>query len=295
MATYMKVLTDNITLIVIFVLGMSTVQALAEEDPQQEESSRVESPPKLPLWEAGIFGLGYSQPAYPGADERTSLALPLPFLLYRGQYLRTDRGTIGIRAINKPRFEVDVGFGASLGSQSSDIEARKGMDDLGTMIEFGPRLKINLGDISSGRSESRLQFPLRKVIDISHGFVSRGIAFEPQWVNDHRLPRRWKLSTVLAAIFGDKKLNDTFYGVTPAEATPTRPSYTAKSGLIALRASLLASHFMSKDTRLFFLLRMDSLYGAANRDSPLVRRNSGWSAGIGIAWTLGRSVQNAVD
>ena len=26
----------------------------------------------LPLWEAGLFGMGATQPAYPGADERAS-------------------------------------------------------------------------------------------------------------------------------------------------------------------------------------------------------------------------------
>jgi len=290
-----KVFTGNFALIVVILLGFFTAQALAEQEPQQEESVRVGLPPKLPLWEAGIFGFGYTQPAYPGAEERTSLLLPLPYLLYRGEYLRIDRGTVGVRAVKKPRYEVDVGFGGSLGSHSSGIEARRGMPDLGTMIEFGPRLKINLGDISNGRSESRLQFPLREVIDVSHGFVSRGIAFEPQWVNDHRLPRRWKMFTTVAAIFGDKKLTDTFYGVTQAEATPTRPSYTAKSGLIALRASLLVSHSLSTDTRLFCLLQADSLTGAVNRDSPLVRRTSGWSAGVGVVWTLGRSEQSAVD
>ena len=169
------------------------------------------------------------------------------------------------------------------------------MADLGTMIEFGPRLKINLGDDPSGRGGSRLQFPLREVIDVSHGFASRGIAFEPEWVTETRAAKRWHLSASLGAVFGDKALNDTFYGVAPSEATPTRPSYTAKSGLIALRAGLYASHSLTPDVRLLILMRAESLAGAANRDSPLIRRDKGWSAGIGFAWTLGRSALSARD
>ena len=246
---------------------------------------------RLPLWEAGLFGIAITLPAYPGSAERVSRALGLPYLIYRGRYLRAERGVVGLRALKTPRVELDVGFAASLGSHSSDIAARRGMADLGTLIEFGPRLKIKLGDISNGRSQSRLQFPLREVIDINHGFVSRGIAFEPEWVTDTRLPRHWFVSTSLGAMFGDTKLGDTYYGVAPGEATATRNSYTASSGLIALRAGLLAAHTLTPDLRLFYIFRIESLAGAANRDSPLVRRNVGWGAGIGLSWTLARSEQ----
>jgi len=293
----------QVALAAIFLIILLPTSTFAEDYTTQNGSTqdttqritKSEAKPVLPLWEAGLFAFGYSQPAYPGSEDRANLALPLPYVIYRGQYLRIDRGTVGVRALKTPRYEFDVGFAGSLGSHSSGIEARKGMEDLGTMIEFGPRLKINLGDISSGRSNSRLQFPLREVIDVSHGFISRGIAFEPQWVTDRRLPDHWFISTSLGAVFGDEKLTDTLYGVTPAEATPLRASYDAKSGLIALRAGLLAAHSFSPDVRLFNYIQAESLAGAVNRDSPLVRRKSGWSVGIGLAWTLGRSDYNAAD
>jgi MipA family protein len=286
----------SLKLLAVVAFSFFITSALAQDAPEQKASEQltpVSAAPKLPLWEAGLFVLGITQPAYPGADDRVSRALGLPYVIYRGQYLRAERGSVGLRALKTPRIEMDVGFAASLGSHSSDIPARQGMADLGTMIEFGPRLKINLGDVSSGRSDSRLQFPLREVIDVSHGFISRGVAFEPQWVTDTRLPNRWFISTNLGAMFGDEKLCDTYYGVTPGEATPTRASYTAKSGLIALRAGLFASHSLTPDVRLFYILRIESLAGATNRDSPLVRRNAGWSAGIGLSWALARSEQSA--
>ena len=247
----------------------------------------------LPLWEAGLFGIGITQPAYPGSDERVSRALGLPFLVYRGSYFRAERGTVGLRALKTPRTELDVGFAATLGSHSSDIAARRGMADLGTLIEFGPRLKINLGDISNGSRDSRLQFPLREVIDVSHGFVSRGIAFEPEWVTDTHLPGHWLVTTSLGAMFGDSKLGDTFYGVAPGEATPSRSSYAAGGGLIALRASLFAAHPLTPDVRVFYSFRIESLAGAANLDSPLVRRHADWGAIVGLSWTLARSERQA--
>ena len=267
--------------------------ALGQEEPAQ--APEIGKTPGLPLWEVGLFGAGYTQPAYPGAADRTGQALILPYVIYRGKYLRADRGVVGFRALKTPRTEMDIGFAASLGSRSADIPARKGMADLGTMIEFGPRLKIKLGDVSARGSETRLQFPLRKVIDVSNGFRSRGITFEPQWVNDKRLSSRWSISTTLGALIGDYQLADTFYGIDPGEATPNRPGYTAKAGLIALRAGLFASQSLNSDVRAFYFMRIDSLAGAANRDSPLVRRENGWSAGIGLAWGLARSEKNAID
>ena len=286
------------TLIAVAGICFLATSALAQDVPAQDVPAQVTPvsiPLKLPLWEAGLFGLGITQPAYPGAEDRASRALGLPYLFYRGKYLRADRDSVGVRALKTPRIEADVGFAASLGSHSSDIAARRGMADLGTMIEFGPRLKVNLGDVSADRSDSRLQFPLREVIDVSHGFRSLGIAFEPEWVTGTRLPNRWFISTNLGAMFGDGKLAGTFYGVAPGEATPTRASYTAKGGLIALRAGLLASHTLTPDVRLFYFMRFESLAGAANRDSPQVRRDVGWSAGIGFAWTLARSKDSAID
>ena len=296
------------TLIAAAGICFPIASALAQDEPMQDSRAQVTpastpaagARPALPLWQAGLFGFAYTQPSYPGSDDRTSLALPLPYVIYRGKYLRADRGTVGVRAVKTERVEADIGFAASLGSRSSDISARRGMADLGTMIEFGPRLKINLGDVSPEqnvlrRSDTRLQFPLREVIDVSYGFVSRGIAFEPQWVTDIRLPRRWFISANLGAVFGDDKLVSTLYGVAPGEATATRANYTARAGLIALRAGLFASHALTPDVHLFYILRIESLAGATNRDSPLVRRNEGWSAGIGMAWELARSEQNAVD
>ncbi len=285
-------------LMVFAAICFLSTSALAQDVQSQEVPAQVTPtgvPPRLPLWEAGLFGLGITQPAYPGAGVRTSRLLGLPYLIYRGEYLRADRGSVGLRALKTPRAEVDVGFAASLGSSSSDIEARRGMADLGTMIEFGPRLKVNLGDVSTGRSDTRLQFPLREVIDISHDFRSRGVAFEPEWVTEKRLPKRWFISTSLGAIFGDEKLADTFYGVSPGEATTARPAYTARAGLIALRAGLFAAHIVTPGVRLIGFMRGESLAGAANRDSPLVRRNTGWAAGVGLSWELAHSERRAEE
>lgn len=287
--------------VLIFILAvLRTPVCLAQDQTNEDAAELVASgtdaiSPGLPLWEAGVFAAGLTQPAYPGAEERASLVLGLPFFIYRGEYLRVDRSTVGVRAIKTGRTELDVGFSASLGSRSADIEARRGMDDLGFLLEFGPRLKINLGDHFEGSSESKIQLPVRGVFDANDHLNYRGIAFEPQWVNDVQITQGWLVSSNFGAVFGNRQLAETFYRVTPSEATPTRPAYEAVGGLIALRASFFLSRLLTPELRFFSYLRFDSLEGAANHSSPLVRRDSGWSLGLGLAWTLARSERSARD
>jgi len=283
-----------LSLLLLCLMWVSAAQAQDATPPSTSTPANLESV-KKPLWEAGLLGLGLAHPVYPGADDQAQRGLVLPYMVYRGKYLRTDRGSVGVRAINTERAEVDVGFAASLGSRSSNNAARQGMDNLGTLIEFGPRLKINIGHDQAGLDHSRLQFPVRAVFDVSDSFTRRGTAFEPQWVVERDMSSYWSLSTSLGAVLGDKKLADTFYGVAPSEATPTRPRFTAKSGLIAWRAGLHNAHKLTPDVRLFYFLRLESLAGAANRDSPLVQRDTNWTTGIGLAWRLGLSQRSASD
>jgi hypothetical protein len=98
-----------------------------------------------PLWELGGVALGVSQSAYPGADQQVNRALALPYFIYRGDVLRADRDTAGIRAMKTESFELDVGFAGAFGAGSETIAARQGMRKLGTLVELGPRLKWDLG------------------------------------------------------------------------------------------------------------------------------------------------------
>ena len=250
----------------------------------------------LPLWEIGVGGFTGSQQAYPGADQQTTRTLVLPYAIYRGRVLRSDSGSVGLRAVRTPRFEFDLGLAGSLGSNSSRIDARRGMVDLGTLIEVGPRIRWALSDPAptDGSGRWRLDLPLRAVFDISDGFANRGIAFEPRVTYETRL-QGWGWSVSGGAIVGSRKLADTFYGVAPQFATADRPAYTARSGLIAWRASTSVSRSIMPGLRGFATLRMDTVAGAANEDSPLVRQRNGWSAGLGLAYTFKTSTRPAVD
>jgi hypothetical protein len=103
-----------------------------------------------PRWEAGLVAFGVSQQAWPGAAAQVRRAYPLPYAYYRGSVLRVDRETVGLRAMKTPGFELDVGFAGAFGSRAQDIPVRRGMPDLGTLVEFGPRGTWQLGRSASG-------------------------------------------------------------------------------------------------------------------------------------------------
>jgi MipA family protein len=240
-----------------------------------------------PLWEAGLVGIAGNQPAYPGAARRNSSAIVLPYVLYRGPFLRAEDGSVGVRAAKTPEFELDIGFAGSFGSAARDNDVRRGLPDIGILVEFGPRLKWNLGQrLGPGWGAT---FPLRGVFDASNDLKYRGIAFEPGIAWGTRSPGGWGYGVSASILLGDRRLADTFYGVAPAFALPSRPAYEAKGGLIATRVGVNAFKRIAPDWRFFTYARLDSVTGAANRDSPLVEKRGGVSVGLGLAWTFAQS------
>jgi len=246
---------------------------------------------KLPLWEAGVLSATALTPAYPGASERLWRATLLPFLIYRGDVLRVDRGGVEARVVKKDDFEIDVGFSGALPASSRDVAIRQGMEDLGTLLEFGPRAKITLNRPTPG-SRVRLQLPVRAVLEFQGGVRQQGVTFEPEISYESRdLVPGWNMGTSVGLLFADQRLADYFYGVAPRYATAARPAYSAQPGLLATRLAFNASTAISPDLRVLAAVRYDSYQGAANTGSPLMQSSNGVSLAAVLVWTLGRSTQ----
>ena len=207
---------------------------------------------------------------------------------------RADRESAGIRAVKTPTFEIDVGVAASFGSSSDDVAVRRGMPDLGTLVEFGPRLKWHLGQ-GPGKGRLRAEFPLRGVFELNDRLAHKGMAFEPELIFERRAQGGWSYSTSIGAVWGDRRLADMFYGVAAVHATAGRTAYVADSGLIAWRLSASLSRDLSPDLRLFGFAHVDNVAGAANESSPLVQQKTGASVGLGLTYTWKRSESRATD
>jgi outer membrane protein len=261
---------------------------------QSEPTERVEPVERnLPLWEAGIGAAGFSTPAYPGSADRSNRGLVLPFLIYRGKVFRADQNGVGARLLNTDKVEFDIGFSGSLPAHSDDVEARRGMPDLGTLLEFGPRVKYKFADLGE-QGRLRFDLPLRAVIEARGGLRRQGWTMEPRVIWEKRGEgARWTMEAQLGAVFGDRRVNRYFYEVEPQYATAERPAYHADAGLMLVRTGVGGTLRLNPDLRLFTALRYEVYSGAANKDSPLMRKSSGTSAFVGLVWTFARSAQGA--
>lgn len=249
----------------------------------------------LPLWEVGLFGVGLSQLAYPGADQQVERSLLLPFAIYRGKVLRADDEGAGLRAIRTEGFELDVSLAGSFGSGSKTLDARRGMRRLGTLVEFGPVGRWFLNG-RSAQDRLTIELPVRGVFNAGDQLRRQGVAVEPS-IGIERPARStpWSYDLNVAARFGDRRLGSTFYEVQASEALPGRPVYAARAGLISWRLNGSLMHRLTPDLNLVAFGRLESVAGAANRSSPLVRRTMGYSYGLGLTYTVARAVSRASD
>lgn len=250
--------------------------------------------PALPLWEAGLIGINVNQVAYPGAGQRVQRNFVLPYLIYRGDILRADRNNVGLRAFKTDTLELDLGFAGSLGSSDDDIAVREGMDDLGILVEAGPRLRWTLSEDFFG-ARVRADFPLRAVFDLDDSLRYSGVSFEPGLNADLITAAQTFYSVGVSALFASEKLSDYFYQVSEADVTAQRPLYDAQAGLIALRGSASVGKKFSDKWRGFGFARYEWTQGAKNANSPLLVQKSGWSFGIGITYIWAESARKVTN
>lgn len=246
-----------------------------------------------PLWEFGLGVAGVSFPDYRGADERTNYALPMPYFVYRGEFLQADQKR-GIRALflKQGPVELDMSYSGTPPVKSKNNAARTGMPDLDATLEIGPSLNIALFESANKRQKLDLRLPVRAVIasDFSH-IHGQGWVFQPQLnldTNDVFGATGWNLGLATGPLFGDRRYHHFVYGVDPLFATPTRPAYHGRGGYAGTQViGALSKRFPNFWVGGF--VKYDHLNGAAFDDSPLLKSKHGFAAGVGIAWVFAES------
>ena len=271
-------------------------QETAADTAGATEPTRPREP--LPLWEIGAVAIAAYQPAYPGSDQDLARLRILPFGIYRGSLIRADGGGIGLRAFRSPRYEWDVSGSGSFGSSANKVRVRRGMPSIGTLIEIGPALKINLGDLVDDKREPRLtqlEIPVRAVFDVNHSFAHRGWTFEPRLSHTAWTGPSFSLVVSASALVGDRTLNQLYYGVDAPYATVGRPEYQASAGLIATRLNASLRHRVNSTVRLQYFAQLETVRGAANEASPLVRSKQDAGIGVSLIWGVWHSSESGVE
>jgi outer membrane protein len=239
-----------------------------------------------PLWELGLGVAGLRLPDYRGSDQSRSYLLPLPYIVYRGTWLKADRDGARALLLDRGRVKVDVSLAASTPTRSSDNAARDGMPNLSATAEIGPNLNVTLAKSTVQHYRLDLRLPLRAAFTVERSPRSVGATFSPHLNLDlGGLAGGWNLGLLTGPVFADRKYHAYYYGVDAAYARPDRPAYDAHGGYGGWQA-LAATSRRFGNTWVGAFLRYDSLRGASFEDSPLVRRNSALTLGFGISWIL---------
>ena len=247
-----------------------------------------------PLWELGIGVAGVRFPDYRGSDQSNFYLLPLPYIAYRGSFLRADSD--GARAIlfSGKRITVDVSVSASVPTRSQHNDARQGMPDLAGTFEIGPNLNVELWQSTDKRVKFEFRMPLRQAITLESHPHSAGLTLSPNVNVDARdFIGGWKLGALIGPHFANQRQHQYFYGVAPEFATPERPAYDAPGGYSGWRAIAALSRRYGNLYAGGFV-RYDGLRGAAYAPSPLVRSDHAFTAGFGLSWIFAASDQRVV-
>jgi outer membrane protein len=252
----------------------------------------------LPLWEVGLYSIAGWQPAYPGSDQNLTSSQILPYGVYRGSILRLEGGGVGVRAFRTPRFEWDVSASGSFGSPSNRVHARVGMPDIGTLVQLGPALLVNLGDLGDpdrDPRQTRLEFPVRAVFDAYDNLKYRGWAFEPRFTHNAWQNATTSVGVSASLLFGSRAINDIFYGVAPAYATPQRPAYEARAGLINTVLSGYVLRRISPVLQMTFFANLSTVRGNANAASPLLLQQQNGGVGLALSWAILSSEEKGTE
>jgi len=267
--------------------------ACAADDAMPALGGVAERRAPAPLWELGAGAAVLNLPDYRGSDESRTYLLPLPYVVYRGDWLRADRDGARALVAKVERVKVDVSVAASVPTHSRDNAARAGMPDLPFAFEIGPNANLELFETAGGGARVDLRLPLRAAVGVHRSPELLGATFSPHLNLDLRDARGWNVGVLAGPLFANRRYHQHLYGVDAAFATPQRPAYQARGGYAGWQALSAVSRRVG-NWWIGAFMRYDSLRGAVFDDSPLVRRAHGLRGGVGVAWVFATSDRQVV-
>jgi MipA family protein len=237
---------------------------------------------QLPLWELGLGAGTLRLPHYRGSDQYHHWLLPIPYIVYRGDILRSDRQGTRAVLLDTERVDIDISIDGSPPTRSADNRTRAGMPDLAATLQIGPKLNLVLGRGEDWKFDLRL--PLRTVVAAESRPRTVGWTFSPILNLDLRW-QGWNLGFSGGPQAASRSHNAYFYDVAPAYATAARPVYAAAGGRSGWGMTASASRHAGP-WWLAAYVHHESLTGAGFRTSPLVKQNSNLSFGLALSRVL---------
>jgi hypothetical protein len=230
-------------------------------------------------------------PDYRGSDQSHAYLLPLPYVVYRGRWLRADRDGARALLLESERVKVDLSLAASVPTRSRDNEARRGMPDLAPTLELGPNLNVELLRSPDSRLRLDLRLPLRAAVAVQRSPEVVGLTFSPNLNLDiGNVAGGWALGPSGRPGIRRPQVPRLLLQRRPDPCDRQRAAYQAAGGYGGWRA-LAATSRRIGTTWVGAFVRYDNLRGAAFEASPLVRRDHQVTVGLGVSWVFASSAQ----
>ena len=250
------------------------------------------------MWELGFVSIAGYVPDYPSSDENRLNGIILPYIIYRGEFIRAgDKGIVRGRLLRSDRLELDLSLDGSFDSDSDKNLARTGMPDLDYLFEFGPRLEVSLMDsFQGGRVE--LEIPLRAVISTDFSSLSfEGVVLHPQvaWQHENLYGTGTEFKICSGPIFATEGFMDYFFEVPAPFASPTRRLYNAQGGYLGSEIRISAVKKLNDLFSIVGDIKANFYNGSRNDDSPLFRDDFTSSVRIGFICTPFKSSRKVSD
>ena len=240
----------------------------------------------LPLFELGLASINSWTHDYPGASQGQFRPIIVPTFVYRGSALRSDTDGSRARFFNNERLEFSMSAGGNFPVNSDDNHAREGMDDLGLILQAGPRLMYFL----INRPNLKLYFDLAARTGFATGSRWRdwrgvgisgdiGINYRQKW-------SKYELFLLLFTSAASYELHKYFYDVRIKDVTSERKFYHSRSGYSGTNLLLAVSRDFTRAFSVFAGGGLLFLDGHVNSGSPLFRENINARAVIGLKYTF---------
>lgn len=249
---------------------------------------------ELPLWEAGIGASGLTISDYRGSNQQGFYALPIPYLIYRGDVFRVDRKGVYGLLFESERVHLNISASGGVPVKSSNNTARTGMEDLNPTFQIGPKLVVCLLRDCRADTTVRFQLPVRFAFAVATDFSQAkaiGTVIEPQLNFDFRnFPAKgWNSGFTIGPLFATQEYHQYYYEVPYYYAVPGfRAPYRSKGGYSGTQ--LIFGTTKRFDNFWFGAFAgYDELSGAVFDNSPLMRTKQSFMAGIGFAWVFAKS------
>ena len=258
----------------------------AEDDaiPETTPTTKASSAATVKTWEAGIGVGAISGPDYRGSEEYSHYVAPIPYFIYRGKYIQTDRDGVRGKLFTRDDFEFNLSMSASITPESDENTLREGMPKLYSTVEFGPALNINLtGD--NFREGWMMHLPLRGVVAVGGGDTDYvGWLVHPQLAFRTEI-EKWNFTFRTGVYYASDDYHDHYYTVAEEYATAARPEFEADAGYSGWSNSWAMSRAIDH-YRIAFFIRYDNLRGAEFEESPLVETTDSVAGGLALIWVI---------